>query len=97
MSMKDSRKRLNSVPDGRFDELSGHQQDVSGLQNFDGLTESWTEIESVGDSFIHPDDMYQRKWIFFLFWMGNLWLSFDNGIIPACQLEMMEDLKLSSA
>jgi hypothetical protein len=59
-------------------------------------SESWEAIESsVGDSFVHPDDLSVRKTIFFFFWMGNLWLSFDNGIIPACQLQMMADLNIS--
>jgi len=50
-------------------------------------SESWEAIESsVGDSFVHPDDISVRKTIFFFFWMGNFCLSFDNGIIPACQL-----------
>lgn len=59
-------------------------------------SESWEEIESsVGDSFIHPDDLSVRKWIFFFFTMGNFWMAFDNGIIPACQIQMMEDLQIS--
>lgn len=58
--------------------------------------DSWTEIESsVGDSFIHPDELSVRKAIFYCFFIGNFWLAFDNGIIPACQLQMIEDLKVS--
>jgi hypothetical protein len=49
------------------------------------ISQSWEEIESsVGDSFVHPDDLAIRKWIYFFFCMGNFWLAFDNGIIPAC-------------
>lgn len=28
--------------------------------------------------------------------MGNFWLAFDNGIIPACQIQMMADLGITS-
>ena len=62
------------------------------------ISESWEEIEmSEGDSFIHPEDLSVRKWVFFFFAMGNFWLAFDNGIIPACQIQMMQDLNLSQS
>lgn len=48
-------------------------------------------------SFIHPEDLTVRKWVFFFFAMGNFWLAFDNGIIPACQIQMMQDLSLTQA
>ena len=75
-------------------------KDISGIHIESDLNrsviESWEEIESsVGDSFIHPDDLHIRKWIFFFFILGNFWLAFDNGIIPACQIQMMEDLNIS--
>lgn len=71
---------------------------VDNLENEehrDSILESWEEIESSIGSFVHPDDLAMRKAIFFFFFTANFWLSFDNGIIPSCQIQMMEDLKIS--
>ena len=72
-----------------YSEADRKQIDVNALHDMDhelsNPSESWEALESSeADSFIHPDDMRIRKTIFFFFWMGNFWLSFDNGIIPAC-------------
>jgi hypothetical protein len=39
-------------------------------------------------------DWAQRRRIFVLFILGNLFLNYDNGVIPACLLEIEKDLKL---
>ena len=36
----------------------------------------------------------QRQRIFVLFVLGNLFLNYDNGVIPACLLQIEKDLKL---
>lgn len=37
----------------------------------------------------------QRRRIFVLFVLGNLFLNYDNGVIPACLLQIEKDLRLS--
>jgi hypothetical protein len=36
----------------------------------------------------------QRTRLFILFVLGNLFLNYDNGVIPACLLQIEKDLKL---
>lgn len=36
----------------------------------------------------------QRRRIFVLLVLGNLFLNYDNGVIPACLLQIEKDLKL---
>jgi len=36
----------------------------------------------------------QRRRIFVLFVLGNLFLNYDNGVIPACLIQIEKDLKL---
>lgn len=36
-----------------------------------------------------------RRRIFVLFVLGNLFLNYDNGVIPACLIEIEHDLALS--
>jgi hypothetical protein len=37
----------------------------------------------------------QRQRIFVLFILGNLFLNYDNGVIPACLIQIEKDLKLN--
>ena len=39
-------------------------------------------------------DWGKRRRIFVLFILGNLFLNYDNGVIPACLLNIEKDLKL---
>jgi MFS family permease len=39
----------------------------------------------------------QRRRIFVLFILGNLFLNYDNGVIPACLLQIEKDLKLGQS
>ena len=36
----------------------------------------------------------QRRRIFVLFVLGNLFLNYDNGVIPACLIQIEKDLRL---
>ena len=36
----------------------------------------------------------QRRRILVLFVLGNLFLNYDNGVIPACLLQIERDLKM---
>jgi hypothetical protein len=50
-------------------------------------------IEEESDTEDISIDWGQRKRLFFLFVMGNLFLNYDNGVIPACLLQMEKELK----
>ena len=39
----------------------------------------------------------QRQRIFVLFVLGNLFLNYDNGVIPACLLQIEKDLQLGQS
>jgi len=39
----------------------------------------------------------QRRRIFVLFVLGNLFLNYDNGVIPACLIQIEKDLKLGQS
>ena len=55
------------------------------------MIEEESEIGGIDDPTI---DRSTRRRVFFHFVMGNLFLNYDTGVIPACLLQIERDLKL---
>jgi MFS family permease len=75
----------------------GSAKDHSGGGNRVRLSLEKIEEESLAAENNYDDpniDWSQRRRIFVLFILGNLFLNYDNGVIPACLLQIERDLKL---